>query len=82
MCNNFFPENRAAYDNVEKSSTERQTTDYIIVWRMRITLCITAATDIHSEYEKFIAFPHQKWLRERVSILRLYLYTYFSSCIL
>jgi hypothetical protein len=75
-----FPENRAAYDNVQKSGTTRQATDDNIAWRMRITLWIITATDTHSEYEKFIAFSHQKWLRERASMLRLYLYS--SSCIL
>jgi hypothetical protein len=32
---------------------------------MRIAGWITKATDKHSEYEIFIAFKRQKWLRER-----------------
>jgi hypothetical protein len=30
------------------------------------------ATDTHSECVTFIAFPRQQWLRERASVLRLY----------
>ena len=37
---------------------------------MRITCWITKATNTHSEYVIFIAFPPQKWLHEHASILR------------
>jgi len=40
------------------------------IWRMRIACCITKATNTRSEYVIFIAFPVQKWLRERASMLR------------
>jgi hypothetical protein len=40
--------------------------------RMRIECWITKATNTHSEY--VIAFPWQNWLRERFSVLRLFVY--------
>jgi hypothetical protein len=42
-------------------------------WRMRISCWILKATNAHSEYVIRIAFPWQKWLSERASMLR---YTY------
>ena len=44
------------------------------IWSMRIACQITKATDTHSECEILIAFPRQKWLRECVSFLLLYVY--------
>jgi len=32
------------------------------IWPMRITSCIPRATNTHSEYVIFIAFPRQQWL--------------------
>ena len=43
------------------------------IWRMRIACCIIKATDTHTEYVIFTAFPLLQWLKERVSVLR---YTY------
>jgi hypothetical protein len=40
---------------------------------MRFACWITKAANIHSEYVILIAFPRQKWLRERALILR-YIY--------
>ena len=37
--------------------------------------------DTHSEYLILIAFPRQQWLRERASMLRLYV-PYLSCCLL
>jgi hypothetical protein len=45
---------------------------------MRFACWITKATDTHSEYVLFIAFPRQQWLRERASVLR-YTYTAFLA---
>ena len=39
------------------------------------------ATNTHSEYEMLIAFQRQQWLRERVSMLRLYV-RYLSCLVL
>jgi hypothetical protein len=36
----------------------------VTIRRMRIACWITKATDKHTEYEIFIAFKWQKWLRE------------------
>ena len=46
---------------------------------MRFVWRITMAKDTHSEYVILIAFPRQKWLRERASILR---YTYIAALVL
>jgi hypothetical protein len=72
---NFFPRKSCRlWDNVEKYGTAWQATDDNIIRRMRFTCWITKATDTHPEYVIFIAFPHQQWLRERASMLRLYVH--------
>jgi hypothetical protein len=45
--------------------------------RMPIACWITEATDTHSEYLIFIAFPRRQWLHERASML---LYVHCVSC--
>ena len=35
---------------------------------------ITKATETHSKFAILIAFPRQKWLRERALLLRLYVH--------
>jgi hypothetical protein len=40
------------------------------IWRKRIACWIPVATNTLSEYEIFIAFPVEQWLREDVSMLR------------
>jgi hypothetical protein len=40
------------------------------IWRMRIASWVPKATDTHAEYVTLIAFPLQRWLHERVSLLR------------
>jgi hypothetical protein len=74
----FFRKSCRLWDNVEKYGRARQATDDNIIRRMRFECCITKATDTHSEYEMFIVFPRQKWLRERAAILR---YTYITSLV-
>jgi len=64
----FSPENHAV--DVEKCCRAGQATDDNTVRRMRIACLITTATDTHSEYVILIAFPLQRWLHERASILR------------
>ena len=44
------------------------------VWRKRFAWWIPKATNTHSEYVIFIAFPRQQWLRERALVLRLYVH--------
>jgi hypothetical protein len=58
----------------KKYGTAGQATDDNIIRRMRFTCWMTKATDTHSEYIIFIAFPRQQWLCERASMLRLFLY--------
>jgi len=41
---------------------------------VRIAQCIIKATDTHSEYVIFIAFPRHKALREHASVLGLYIH--------
>jgi len=48
-----------------------QATDDII-WRVGIAWWITKPKDTHPEYEIFTAFPLQEWLRERASMLLMY----------
>jgi hypothetical protein len=60
------------WDNMEKYGTAGQATDENTIQHMRISYWITKATDTHWEYVLLIAFPRQQWLRERASILRLY----------
>jgi len=41
----------------------------LMIWRMDISCWITEATNTHSQYVIFIAFPLQQWLHERTSIV-------------
>jgi hypothetical protein len=59
---------------VDKYGTARHATDNNIVRRMRFACWITKAADTLSEYVILIAFPLQRWLRERASLLRLYIH--------
>jgi hypothetical protein len=54
---------------VEDYSRPGQATHDNIIWRIRYACCVTEATDTHSEYAIFIAFPGQQFLRERASML-------------
>ena len=49
------------------------------IWRMRIALWITKATNTSSEYVILTAFPLQQWLKERISLLHLHVHC--LSCI-
>jgi len=54
-------------------------TDDKIIRRIHIPCWITKATNTHSEYETHITCPWQHWLRQRVSILRLFAHCLPSS---
>jgi hypothetical protein len=54
---------------VEKYGRARQVTDDNIIGRMSFPNWITKATDTHSECVILIAFPWQKWIHERTSLL-------------
>jgi hypothetical protein len=66
-----FPpsENRAVYEIMWENIVER-CRPQITIWRMRIACWIPKATNKHSEYVITIAFPPQKSLHERASVLR------------
>jgi hypothetical protein len=57
---------------VEKYGTARQAADDYIIRHMHFLCWLTKATDTHSEYVIFIAFPWQLWLHEHASLLHLY----------
>jgi len=40
------------------------------IWSMHVVCWITKGTSTHSKYITHIAFPLQKWLHERTSVLR------------
>ena len=58
---------------MEKYGKARQATYDNIIRCMRIASWITKATDTHSEYVILIVVQ-QQWLRERASMLRLYVH--------
>jgi hypothetical protein len=60
---------------VEKFGRDRQVRDDNKTRRMRISCWITKAINILSEYIILVAFPLQKWLRERASIFTLYVHS-------
>ena len=75
MPHKFFPpENRAVYEIMWKNMVQRGRPQ-MTVRRMRIACWITKTAGTHSEYVTRIAFPLQKWLHERTSMLR---YTYIA----
>jgi len=55
-----------------------QVTEDNIILRMRFACWIPKATDPHSEYVIYIAFPLQQWLYEGDSILR---HTHMTSTV-
>ena len=59
-------------DNVKKCGRDKQAISDNIAWRMRFAWWITKAIKTHSEYVIFIAFPRQRWLRERLLVLFAY----------
>jgi len=60
-------------------NTVQPDSPHVTIWRMRIAYWITMSTNSHSEDVILIAFPQQRWLPERASLLR---YTYSTSRVL
>jgi hypothetical protein len=56
----------------------RQVAHGNIIRRMPFACCMAKDRDIHSEYVTLIPFPQRQWLRERASMLRLYVH--YLSC--
>jgi len=73
----FFSENCAVYEITWENMVKRGR-PHMTIWRMRIACWITKATNTHSQYVIFIAFPLQQWLHERASMLR---YTYMACIV-
>jgi hypothetical protein len=86
MSNKLFSKILPFRDYVEEYGRARQDTDENVIQRMRPLYWITKATDTHSEYVILLSFPRQQWLRERVSMLRLYVhclsYNLNGACLL
>jgi hypothetical protein len=59
---------------MEKYCGARQATDDNIIRRVRFPCWITKATNTHLEYVILIALPQQQRLRERATMLRLYVH--------
>ena len=73
----FFFENLALYEIMWRYIVVPDR-PHITIWHIRITCWISKATNTHSEYGVLIAFPLQKWLHERVLMLR---YAYITGLI-
>ena len=59
MYHKLFSENHAVYEATWKNLV--QTDRSQLTWRMRISCCITEATDTHPQYVILVAFPQQQW---------------------
>jgi hypothetical protein len=68
MFSYIFPKNLSVYEIVWKNIVEPDVTQ-MIIWRIMFA---PKATNTHSEYVIFIAFPLRQMLRECASVLRLY----------
>ena len=65
---------------MEHYGRARQATDDNIIGRMRFACWFIKARDTHSEFAILFAFPRQQWIRERASVLHLYVHC--LSCLL
>jgi len=73
LCSKLFsPNSCRLWENVEEYGTGGQATNGNTIWCMRCACWINKAANTPSEYVIFNAFPRQKCLHERASILRLY----------
>jgi hypothetical protein len=70
----FFRKSYGMCDNVEEYGRARHARGDKVIRRMCFACWVTKATDTHSGHEICIAFPRQQRLRERASLLPLYIY--------
>jgi hypothetical protein len=76
MINNvFFFENLTVYEIIWKNNVEPDRQPQLTTGRMCKACWIPKAKNTHSECVILIAFPLQRWLHERASVLR---YTYIA----
>ena len=82
LCSIIFFSSKIVHlwDNVDKYGTDRQATD--IIRRIHFACWTIKAADTHSESVILTAFPRQQWLRERASMVPLYLQclSFWTSC--
>ena len=71
LCSIFFFEIRALYVIMWKNIVQRDR-PHVTMWRMRIACWTPKATNTHSGCVILLVFPLQQWLRERASVLTLY----------
>ena len=69
IFNNFVSKIVLFMRYVEKYGRAGQTTDDDTIRLVRFACWINKATNTHSQYVKFIAFPRQQLLHERASVL-------------
>ena len=69
----FFPENRAVYKIIWKNTVQPDRPQ-ITIRNVRFACWIRKVTDTHPEHVLLIALPWQQWLRERTSMLHLYVH--------
>ena len=65
----FFFRKLCRYETMWKN-TPGTNRPHMTIWRMRNACCLTKAINTHSEYVILIPLPPQRWLHERVSVLR------------
>jgi len=76
LCSITSFENRTVYEIMWKNMLEPDRPQ-MTIRRMRIACWIPMATDTHSEDVTLIAFPRQRWLHERASVLHYAYITLF-----
>jgi len=74
----FFFLNFAVCEKIRKNIAE-QDWPHMTIWRVSSACWIPKATNTHSQYVMLNAFPQQRWLYERTSLLR---YTYIACLVL
>ena len=67
LCSVTFFDNRAVYESMWKNMIERGRPQ-MTMRRMRDASCVPKATNTHSQYVIYVAFPLQQPLHERVNV--------------
>jgi hypothetical protein len=69
IFNNFFFQNRAVYETIQKNAAEASR-PHTTIRCMRTARSIPKLTNTHSEFVIFIDFTLKQWLHESASMLR------------
>jgi len=64
LCSIIFIFEKSTIYEIMLKNTVDLDKPQMTIWRMRIACWIPKATDTHSEYVIFIAFPLQQWLHK------------------